>query len=813
MTEQPKSGSLVKLFSVLLRPVIRQLDRPSLPKYDGQLVIPGLKNKVEVFWGSHGVPHVFAANEHDLFLAQGYLHAQERLWQMEMNRRFLTGRMAEIFSSFPVPWKELASHFRGCDTAEFDYFMRLIGIRRAALGSMEILAADDGQRLQAYSDGVNGYIGRCGKKLPWEFRVLRHEPEPWRLEDCLTIGKGFAFLLSTALFTRLNMIAVAARLHGQPEKLRSLCPSYPEHGPTISRAVWDSAKNLWRFANGVFAASEWHPAGHGSNNWAVAPKHSTTGRAILCNDPHLRMMVPSIWYLMHLKAEPHPSQPDGYEVWGASIPGSPCIQVGHNRWIAWGITAALCDDVEIYREKPHPLEPNRYLIGHEWLTIKTADERIRIRGRGEVKRVIRSTKRGPIISDFGQSHPSREILSMRWTAHEPSQDFHCVYRINRTRSWEEFLDSLSYQAAPSLNYLFADEQGNIGYSLAGKIPIRPQAPSLLPLDGSNENNEWRGYIPFDDLPRIYNPPDGVLAPANHRIVDSSYPYYLSHFFEAPYRIRRIQQLLASKQSFSVNDMVGLQLDVVSLHAKACIDTLNSDLVQLRGKGPKLQASADRLLRWDGKCHEQSAEATIFHVFHRRLMANLLIPVLGQDLFETYVEIFNQCLIPIDEILRDPNSQWFAVQSRSELVARSLQQACEALEETLGDDMGYWEWGKIHTLRLTHSLGRIEFLRPALTIGPVPAAGDGVTVNMGFYRHSSSFEHTVGPSLRFIVDVGHWEQSGFILSSGQSGHLFSPHYQDQTSLWRNGRTIRIHLGASELASAGRLVLNPAISPLS
>jgi penicillin amidase len=813
MTEQPKSGFLVNLFSALLRPVIRQLDRPSWPVYEGELVIPGLKNRVQVYWGTYGVPHVYAANEHDVFLAQGYLHAQERLWQMEMNRRFLTGRMAEIFGSFPVPWKELTSHFRGCDTAEFDYFMRVIGIRRAALASMEVLGDEDRERLEAYSKGVNGYIERCGKKLPWEFRVLRYEPEPWRLEDCLTIGKGFAFLLSTALFTRLNMIAIAARLAGQPEKFRSLCPSYPERGPTISRAVWDSAENLWRFVNGAFAASEWYPAGHGSNNWVVARNHSTTGKAILCNDPHLRMMVPSIWYLMHLKAESHPSQPDGYEVWGASIPGSPCIQAGHNRWIAWGMTAALCDDVEIYRETTHPLEPNRYLIGYQWFTIKTSDERIQIRGQGEIKRVVRSTKHGPIISDFGQSHRSPEVLSMRWTAHEPSQDLRCIYGINRTRSWEEFLASLSYQAAPSLNYLFADEQGNIGYSLAGKIPMRSKAPSLLPLEGCNEADEWQGYIPFDELPRLFNPPDGRLATANHRIVDSAYPYYLSHFFEAPYRIHRIQQLLAAKESFSVADMVELQLDVVSLHAKACINTLNSELSELRQNSPKLRVAADQLLGWDGQCHAHSPEATIFHVFHRRLMANLLVPALGQELFETYVEIFNQCLIPIDQILRDPNSPWFALQSRSELVARSLEQACEALEEKLGTDAEGWKWGKIHSLSLSHPLGRIKFLRPALTIGPVPAPGDGVTVNMGFYRHSSSFEQTVGASLRFIVDVGQWKQARFILSSGQSGHLFSPHYQDQMSLWRNGRTISIHLGDGELASAGCLVLNPMTSPLS
>src|SRR5216684_336379 len=349
--EMPKSGFLSTVFSAFLRPLLRQLDKASLPKYQGIVSIPGLGDKVKVGWQSHGIPHVFANNEQDLFLAQGYLHAQERLWQMDMSRRLLTGRLAEIFGNFSVPWKELTSHFRGRESVDFDYFMRLIGMHEAAVASLPLLSEQERQNLQAYSDGVNRYIEGCGKRFPWEFRLLRYQPQPWRPEDSLTIGRGFAFLLSTALFTRLNMIAIAAKLYDQPEKLRSLFPTYPENAPTITRALWESARGLWRFANGTLAGSDAHPAGHGSNNWVIAPSRSATGNAILCNDPHLRLTLPSIWYLMHMRAEPTPTQPDGYEAWGATIPGLPCVQLGHNRWIAWGVTAAICDDVELYREK------------------------------------------------------------------------------------------------------------------------------------------------------------------------------------------------------------------------------------------------------------------------------------------------------------------------------------------------------------------------------------------------------------------------------------------------------------------------------
>jgi len=274
----PKSGFFSTLFSAFLRPFIRALDKGAAPTYGGELPLPGLRQPVEVFWDRYAIPHVSATDEHDLFFAQGYLHAQERLWQMEMNRRFLCGRMAEIFGDFALPWREISSQFRGRTCADFDYFVRLIGIRAAAVDSLDILPEEDQLRLRSYCLGVNRYIERCGKHLPWEFRLLRHEPEPWQPEDTLTIGKGFAFLLSTALYTRLNFIAVAAKLADEPDKLRALVPRYPEDAPVTARAIWDGARGAWQFTSGILSASDWHPAGSGSNSWAIAPGRSTSRR-------------------------------------------------------------------------------------------------------------------------------------------------------------------------------------------------------------------------------------------------------------------------------------------------------------------------------------------------------------------------------------------------------------------------------------------------------------------------------------------------------------------------------------------------------
>ncbi|HEX9788834.1 MAG TPA: penicillin acylase family protein, partial [Candidatus Binatia bacterium] len=620
--ELPESGLFSSVFAALLRPWLRSLDHGSLAKYNGELGLAGLKRNVRVRWDAYAIPHVFAADEPDLFFAQGFLHAQERLWQMEMSRRFLGGRTAEIFGDFALPWMDLASPFRGRRAVDLDYFVRLLGIRASAEASLTLLSEPLRLSLDAYCNGVNRYIEQCGSKLPWEFRLLRHRPEPWRPEDTLAIGKGLAFLLSTALYTRLNFIAVAEKLRDQPEKLRALFPAYPDEGPVIARAVRDQARALWRFSSGMLAAGDWHPAGSGSNSWAVAPGRTQSG-AILCNDPHLRLTLPSIWYLMHLKAEERSLEPEAYEVWGASIPGCPLIQLGHNRRIAWGITAAVCDDVEIYRERLHPLDPDLYLVGHQWRNFQTHGELIGVRRSTPREKIIRRTRHGPVIGDFSDMTTGGEVLAVRWTAHEPSEEMRSLYGVNHASNWQEFQESLRHHAAPSLNFVYADCAGNIGYTLAGNIPIRNAVPTLLPLAGWDEKNDWRGYIPFDDLPRLYNPPEGFVATANNRVTDASYPFYLSHFFEPPHRVRRIQKLLQEREIFSADRLGRIQLDNVSLHAQELIATLKIELAQTSDPNPALKTAANYLLSWDGRCAETSVEAAIFHVFHHRLLVNLL----------------------------------------------------------------------------------------------------------------------------------------------------------------------------------------------
>jgi penicillin amidase len=794
--------------SLLLRPLLRQLAKAAAPKYRGAITLAGLAKEVRVFWQSKGIPHVFAADEFDLFFAQGYLHAQERLWQMDLNRRFLSGRMAEVFGRFPVPAHELTTQFRGCDSVDVDHFMRLVGVRRSALASLDVLTTEDRERLESYSAGVNRFIEVCGKRLPLEFRLLRYQPEPWRPEDTLTIAKGFAFLLSLALFTRLNAMAIAAKLASQPELFRDLYPSAASSDFTTARALWDATQNFWRFTGAAGAIGAGMAAGIGSNAWVIGPERSASGGVLLCNDPHLRLSLPSIWYLMHLCAAPGPVETDGYEVWGATLPGCPGVQVGHNRWIAWGITAALCDDVELYREKIHRLESDLYEIDGQWHLMSRHSEMLAIKGQQPVERTVRWTRHGPVITDF-QPAPSRsEVVSLCWTAHEASADFHGLHALNRARNWHEFLDALSHQTAPALNFVYGDDAGNIGFALAGRVPLRAGAPSPLPSEGWRSQNEWRGFVPFADLPRLFNPPEQVIANANNPIVDDAYPFYLSRFFEPPYRMRRIHELIAARKIHAFGDMAAAQGDKISIHARDLIAALSAELRAIRKLAGNNSAAADRLLGWNGHCGADSIAATIFHVFHRRLIKNLLMPLLGEDLLITYIEILNQSILPTDNILRDPESPWFSATSRAELVRSALAEACAELSESLGPDQNRWQWGRLHTLTLNHPFSRVSFLRPLFSAGPFPSGGDNFTVNLGLYRYSNPYQHIVGSSVRMIVEIGQSLRSKFILPSGQSGYPFSPHYRDLTGQWQRQEYIELSAAAEQIRRWPLLLLKTA-----
>lgn len=804
----------MNLLASLLTPLLRLAARRNLPQHRGVVRLPGLDKDVRVRWDPFAIPYLSAHGEADLFFAQGYLHAQDRLWQMDLNRRVFSGRLAEFFGPRAIPGGDFARHLRTRNMAGLDHFMRVMGLRHTAALSLPLLSERSARAVEAYCLGVNAYVASHQRRLPVEFRVLRHEPAPWQPVDCLTVAKGFALFLSSALMTRLTFLALHGRLENDPDKLRSLAPRYPSWGAPVTRAVSDHGTALLYFVNGSLGDAPWRPGGQGSNGWAVSPERSAENRALLCNDLHLRMTLPGIWYLNHLRTVADAGETGTLEVTGASLPGSPFVYVGHNRDIAWGFAAALCDDGDLYRERIHPEHPDRYRTPDGWAGFDSRPETIGVRGRRPMETVVRRTRHGPVLSDIlappsaGGVFPNREVLSFQWTAHTAGNELGLLDGINRARDWNGFLSSLDHHVAPSLNCLYADTRGNIGYALAGKIPLRPrQEPSWLPLEGWNAAHDWIGTIPFDELPRLYNPPEGIVATANNRIADPAYPYYLSDLFQPPYRIERIRRALVRKARLDMESMGRLQLDTRSVQAELLLKALGPELRDLGREEPELRRSVELLEEWDGDCTVQSAGAAIFHVFYHRLMWNVWGTDLGEELFASYTEILNQPVAPLDSILTDPGSVWFRGASRKEVVAASLREALADLTKRQGPHPDRWSWGRIHTLTLLHALGTTKWLAPFFSLGPFPAAGDGCTVNNSYYHHSRPYDQVVGVSLRMLVTLSDPIRSHFVVVPGQAGNPGSPHYRDQIEPWRNGRTIPSAQSEGERKEWPLLVLTP------
>ncbi len=802
----------MNLLASLLTPFLRFAARKNLPQRRGTVQFPGLAKDVQVRWDPYAIPYISAENEADLFFAQGYLHAQDRLWQMDFNRRFFSGRLAEVFGDRPLPRGDFTRHLRTGTMAGIDHFIRLLGVRHTATLSLPLLSERSARAVEAYCAGVNNYIDRHQRRLPVEFRLLRRQPSPWEPADCLVLARGFALMLSSALVTRLTFLALHGRLENDSEKLRSLMPRYPSWGPAITRALTDHGADLLRFINGSFAENPLTPRGQGSNGWVVDASHSAEGHALLCNDIHLRMTLPGIWYLNHLRTVPDGAGTRPLEASGVSLPGSPFVYAGHNRDIAWGFVAALCDDGDLFRERLHPQQPELYRTPDGWAEFERRPETIAVRGGRPVETVIRHTRHGPVVSDIlaRTSHdpdsPNKEVLSFQWIAHTPGNEVGLVDGINRARDWNEFLAGMAHHVTPSLNCVYADTRGNIGYALVGRVPLRPrQEPSWLPLEGWNAAHDWTGTIPFEKLPRLYNPPEGVVATANNRMADPGYPYYLSDLLEPPYRIERIRHLLTHEKPLDLETMARIQLDTRSVQAERLLTALRPELQEIARKEPSLRLCVELLEEWDYDCQAQSAGAALFHVLYHRLMRNIWERDLGEELFLSYAEILNQALAPLDDILTDAKSVWFRDTPRKEVLATSLREAQTELTKQQGPAPAAWSWGRFHTLTLAHALGNNKWLAPFFSLGPYPADGDGVTPNNSYHRHSHPYDQAVGVSVRMLVTLSNPIHSRFVIVPGQAGNPVSPHYRDQVELWRKGHMIQLADWEDEMKDWPQFVL--------
>lgn len=756
----------------------------SFPQVEGQLRLRGLDGPVDVYRDTFGIPHLYATTEHDLYLAQGYVHAQDRFWQMEFWRRIGSGRLSEIL---------------GEATLEQDKFIRTVGWHRTAAQELERAGGAERAMLEAYAEGVNAYLQDNQGELGLEFTILgltgaKFEPEPWTPLNTLTWAKVMAWDLGGNRDEELKRAQIAARL-GAPA-IGVLMPGYDQAYPVIlpasASAASASAASLRAVPEAAFAGFAFGSGPEvGSNNWVVAGDRTVTGSPLLADDPHLSIQMPSIWHEIGLHCEPQ--GPDcALNLVGASFPGVPGIVIGHNDFIAWGVTNLGPDVQDLFIERVNPENPNQYEFAGEWREMELIREEIRVSGQEDpVILTVRKTHHGPIINDVAGGVEAEwdfgwQPLAFAWTALEPGTLVESLRTLNHARNWDEFRQALSLWDVPSQNFVYADVEGNIGYQAPGRIPVRAAGNGSAPVPGWTGQYEWIGVIPFDDLPRSLNPTEGYIATANNAVVGPDYPYFLSMDWEPGYRARRLVELLQADDSISLLDMQAIQRDSSPLYAQ----DLQHYFLALQPEDNRLAQALDLLRSWDGRAVRDSGGAALFEALRWNLVAVIFEDELGGQLLD---RTWGELQVAVVRLMPDPGSAWFddqrtpEVEGRDQALEIALQRSVDQLTELLGNDMGRWRWGELHTASFENqSLGQsgIWPIERLFNRGPVEVDGSIGTVNNTAYELGVDFTVGTVPSYRQVIDLQDFSRSVSMHTTGQSGHPFHAHYDDMIDAWRN-----------------------------
>jgi penicillin G amidase len=772
----------------------------SFPKVSGTASVQGLSQEVKVRRDEYGVPHISAQSEYDTFFAVGYIHAQDRLWQMDLTRRAGTGRLSEIL---------------GEPALKTDKMFRTLGLWRHAQKLSQFIDEETRKALQAYADGVNQYIITHAGKYPIEFDILNIEPEPWTIEHSLLVSRLMAWELNYSRWVDLLMAELVQRF-GEA-KAKEIYPYWQEdapliipeelHGKNIAeglRPIID-AEGEYRSLLGLRAIES------GSNAWAVSGKKSMTGKPILANDPHLLLMSPARWYELHIVSP-------AFDVAGMSIPGVPFVVVGRNQRIAWGVTNAMLDDNDYYFEEVDSLQhPTRYKYNNKWLPIVETVDTIIVKGSLPVAFSIYSTHRGPLVNKMEPTAQSlTSLISMRWVGHEISNEAGAFLRINKAGNWQDFQDALKLYAAPAQNFVYADVDGNIGYRTGGKLPIRKTKGPTLPFPGWTDEYDWKGFVPFDQMPQAFNPPEGFVATANNKIIDDSYPYHISSHWESPWRSMRISEVLREQEKFTVEDIQRLQWDLVSTQAREFMPYILHSFDSVTVTDPDVKTTLEYFRSWTFETRKEDVSTTLFQAIVTKLVYNTFHDKMGDRLYSLYDTLASTPLSALSHLLKNPDSEWFDDwktpdhETRDACIRKSVSDALSDLENRLGGELKEWQWGRLHTVTFEHVFSANKFLSGFFNVGPFPIGGSHATVNVGQYFLAHPYECTVGPSMRQIFNLSDINDTRTVLPPGQSGQVFTQHYKDQITLWLNGGYKRRPMQMSVVESTCRdvLILKPA-----
>jgi penicillin G amidase len=793
--------------------------RGGLPQTSGTIKVQGLAAPIEIARDSDAVPHIRASNEADAMFGLGYAHAQDRLWQMEFQRRIGNARLSEVL---------------GDATLKTDTFLRTLGTARAA--SSAWAHADPAARklIEAYVAGVNAFIStHHGRALPVEFTILGFEPEPWRPEDVLVWGKMMAWNLGDNWEKELLKTKLIAKLGA--ENAAQLLPLYAEGGPVIlpdggttsrtknkeQRTIDNTQRVHERTTdngqrttdNGQFdellainrAIQDDLGLGGtaiGSNNWVIGGARTTTGKPLLANDPHLGTQIPSIWYLAHITG-------GAFDSIGATLPGVPGVVIGHNQRIAWGVTNTGPDVQDLFVE--HINDRNEVEHNGTWEPLRIIPDVIKVKGKPDVPIAIRITRHGPLISDVIES--TGDALAFRWTAlDDEDHTIEAFVGINTAANWDDFTRALASFKVPMQNFVFADVDGNIGYYAPGALPIRAGGDGTVPAQGWTGANDWTGYVPFEQLPHAYNPPQGYIATANNQVVPASYPYRISNNWAAPYRAERIVELIEGKPKLSPDDIAAMQADVRSSLARELLPAL----LQARATDNRARTAIEFLKGWDGTISGASPQAAVYEAWYQQVSPHIFADELGDELWDEYGGENDYIALVVPGLLKDHTNPWCddirtpQPEDCPTTLGAALSDGLAAMARAQGaEDIQTWRWDRVHRAVFPHNpFDNVGALKPLFSRS-IPNGGDTFTVDVAPIRRTDLYNQYHVPSYRQIVDLSDLGASRFIHTVGQSGQVLSGDYANLLDRWQRVEYLpmRYDRATVERATAGRLVLEP------
>jgi penicillin G amidase len=848
------SGVVVAILIVLAGAIAFWLyhrTRECLPQLDGEIREAGLKAPVEVLRDSHGVPHVRAQSVEEACFAQGYVTAQDRLWQMDLSRRRAEGDLAEIL---------------GRRALQLDIESRTLGFPEVLKRGVANLDPHSQAVFQAYARGVNAFIDTHLNDLPIEFFILHYKPRPWTVEDSLAVALNMAKVLNTTWPADLYREHIHAEISQQlyddlfpattpldhpvaelslvkkptppsapktkrekrrPERRRrrrasakppavaarsvtnaaSLAPaeyhapsSCPESDPnssvgTASRVDPPVEDAMFEAAMSELGGDPLGPPALGSNNWVVSGAHTASGKPLLANDPHLHHSVPSVWYMIHLEAP-------GLDVSGVSLPGLPLVIIGHNQSIAWGMTNTGPDVQDLFIETFNPQNPDEYQHNGQWVTATVRNETIKVRSRPDYHLRVVETRHGPIVS-----HDGGRNLALEWTALLPEGIKFPFLMLNEAQDWQQFTDALRNFPGPMQNFVYADTSGNIGYYAAGLVPIRKKGDGSVPVPGNTDDYDWNGYIPFESLPQSYNPPGGIIATANGRVVPDGYPYLITrNWGSAPYRTARIFERLESGHRFTVEDMQNIQMDIQTLDDSWLARRLLLAAHDVPPTTSDSQYAVGLLVDWDGQARETSGAALVCRLTNQVLRERILTPKLGVDLASMD---WPMGTVFLQNVINNNLTRWLPPgdENFSQTLMRSLQEAVARIPATINSDKrSDWEWGRANRIIFRHPLsGALPLVGRFFDVGPYMQSGTSTTVKATTSTH--------GPSMRMVVDFSNFDNSVQNITLGESGQVTSPYYKDQFNAWYEGTSFPMLFSdqAVDSHTVHRLTLTPASGP--